>query len=361
MAENPQVLLLSSNLRRRYSEDILTALALPKGALIQFRYGAPYVTAELQQGVATEKIIGARAILGFIADFPAASSASVPNVPPFIVPARAARFVYAQTFSDFFIFRLKVEDYLDLSQQTRSEVRERSKAFYDQLVEMNGGYYPAITRFPHIQTGDDSTIDDSRRWLSVVERLAMHDTFADSYFLRIDQPVLPNGRSAEFDSSGRLSLRDGQTAKLSVSFFGARYSDQSKKTLSCSTDGKFLLVSSDDTYDVALRYDAVEFWLQPNTENFDSLARVTVRLGADDTSSQQAGADLTASAHIPVIVKRSRPRLIFKIGVSAAGAFLVAFPAILPPSSSLRLRVLSAVIGAVLLAYAAVMISSGDR
>jgi hypothetical protein len=46
-----------------------------------------------------------------------------------------------------------------------------------------------------------------------------------------------------------------------------------------------------------------------------------------------------------------------KIAGTAIGAFLVALPAILGEGSSLRLRVVVAVIGALLLAYSSIAIS----
>ena len=76
------VLLLSSNARRRYAEDILTALALPEGAVIQFRYETDYVAPALQQIVANRKYLAVPALLGFIAD---AESAT-----PFVLPVRIA-------------------------------------------------------------------------------------------------------------------------------------------------------------------------------------------------------------------------------------------------------------------------------
>jgi hypothetical protein len=128
--------------------------------------------------------------------------------------------------------------------------------------------------------------------------------------------------------------------------------------LSCATDGTFLKVSSDDTYDVALRYDSVEFWLQPRTELFDALARATIKLTCDPPNGGGgAPPPLTTNTYFPVVVVRSRSQLAIKIAGTAIGAFLVALPAILGQSSSLRLRVVVAVLGALLLAYSSIAIS----
>jgi len=346
------ILLLSSNLRRRYAEDILTALALPEGALIQFRYDAEYVAPSLQQIVANGRVIGAKVILGFIAD------ASSPA--PFVVPVRIATMTHAENVADMFILRLRVGDYPDLADSPMSlaEINTESKRFYDKLVQLNGRYYPAVVKFPNL--GLNSTGDPAQKWIGIVRRLASHATFATSYFVRIDPPLSTSRRRVSFDPSGSLHLRDGQSVKLPVSFYSTQYSEGTRVSLSCATDGTFLRVSSDDTYDVALRYDSVEFWLQPSTESFDALARATIRLTCDQAGSAATNpAPLTTNVYFPVVVVRSRSRLAIKVAASAIGAFLVALPAILGQESSLRLRVVVAVTGALLLAFATIVITRG--
>ena len=101
------VLLLSSNARRRYAEDILTALALPEGAVIQFRYETDYVAPALQQIVANGKVLGQTAMLGFVAD---AESAT-----PFLLPIRIATITHAENVADMFVLRLRVGGYPDPS------------------------------------------------------------------------------------------------------------------------------------------------------------------------------------------------------------------------------------------------------
>lgn len=182
-----------------------------------------------------------------------------------------------------------------------------------------------------------------------------HETFAHSYFLRVDPPVLQGVRKPSFDAAGRLQLTERQSARVLVSFYSDQYSSDKRTTLSCSTDGRFLRVSSDDTYDVALRYDTVEFWLQPNAPNFDALARVTITLETADLAAVN-DSSLATRIQLPVLVRRSRSTLMLRMVSSAIGAFLVALPAILGSQFPVRLRVLSAVIGAVLLAFAAVVI-----
>jgi hypothetical protein len=345
------VLLLSSNARRRYAEDILTALALPEGAVIQFRYEADYVAPTLQQIVANGKVIGATAVLGFIAD--AATQT------PFVLPIRIATIIQAENVADMFIMKLRVGGYPDPGDtpMSLSEIHAESKKFYAKIGQSNSGhYYPATNKFPSLHL--NPTGDPAQKWIGIVRRLALHSTFATSYFMRIDSPVSTSRRSVSFDQAGVLHLADGQSVKVPVSFYSTQYSEGSRVVLSCTTDGTFLKVSSDDTYDVALRYDSVEFWLQPRTELFDALARATIRLTCEPPNSIGAAPlPLTTNTYFPVVVMRSRSQLALKIAGTAVGAFLVALPAILGQASSLRLRVLVAVLGALLLAYSTIAIS----
>jgi hypothetical protein len=345
------VLLLSSNARRRYAEDILTALALPEGAVIQFRYEADYVAPTLQQIVANGKVLGETAVLGFIAD------ADTPT--PFVLPIRIATIIQAENVADMFVLKLRVGGYPDPGDSPMSppEIHAESAKFYAKIVQSNSGhYYPATNKFPNLHVSPAG--DPAQKWIGIVRRLALHTTFATSYFMRIDAPVSASRRNVSFDEVGVLHLADGQSVRVPVSFYSTQYSEGTRVMLSCRTDGTFLKVSSDDTYDVALRYDSVEFWLQPRTELFDALARATIRLTCDPPDGGVgAPLPLATNTYFPVVVMRSRSQLALKIAGTAIGAFLVALPAILGQNSSLRLRVLVAVFGALLLAYSTIAIS----
>ncbi|MFB4310611.1 hypothetical protein [Actinomadura sp. GTD37] len=351
----PGVLLLSSNLRRRYAEDILTALSLPRGALLRFRYEAEYVAPDLQTCIADGSVISRRTVIAFVAD--------VDEPAPFLIPIRLASVVRTDKVADMIVLQLSVEDYANLEDLplTEQELAASGKAWLDKLRERNGGrYYPAVTKFPDLRIHEGG--DDDAKWLGIARRLSMHDTFAHSYFMRVSQPLLGNGAAMDFDDQGRLAISDRRSARLPVVFYSKRYSDDVPRTLSCVTDGTFLRVSSDDAYDVASRYDSVEFWLQPETMSFDALTRVTLRLGGPQDGGAGAGSRaLTTHAWFPVIVRRSRRRLSFRVAGSIAGAFLVALPAILGQDSPLWARMLAALTGAACIAYATVVSARGGK
>ncbi|ETK37720.1 hypothetical protein MPTA5024_02495 [Microbispora sp. ATCC PTA-5024] len=349
----PTVLLLSSNVRRRYAEDILSTLALPRGAAIQFRYEADYVAGGLLQAVANGSAVGRRCLVAFMADV------ETPQETPFVVPVRFAAVVAADCVADMVVFRLRAGDFANLEEfpLAQTEIRARGRWFVDKLTEAhNGRFYPATARFPDLHVHERQG-DEAYLWLEVARRLARHPTFRSSYFVRTEEPLLNDRFRAPLDAAGRLRLSDGDSVKLRVGFYSDSYSDTVRR-LACATAGTFLTVSSDASYEVAHRYDTVEFWLRPEILGFDALTRVTITLAADGREDQERPGDsLTTSAGFPVVVRRSRPRLLLRVSASSAGAFLVALPAVLGPSFPLHWRVLCAVTGAALLAVATIVIS----
>jgi hypothetical protein len=348
MAPTGQVrlLLLSSDLRRRYAEDILTALALPADSLIQFRYGSDYVVPALQRLVANGSIVGAMATLAFVAD--------ADTDEPFVVPARFASVVSATCIADIFTFKLRVGPYINLDQYPRKRdgIVKSSRTFLDNLIATNGSFYPAVSNFPDL--GINEALDSATQWLGAARRLSLHKTFSRAYFVRIEVPVTQGGKSLNFNDDGRLAVVDQESVRIPVSFYSEKYEPAAEPVLFCSTDGTFIRISSDDTYEVALRYDSVEFWLHPGVLTFDTLSRVTIAL----TSQSGYTGFVSTHARFPVIVRRSRSRLATRLLTSAGGALLIALPAILGTGAPLGLRIACAVIGAALLAAATVLLNS---
>ena len=319
MPDCPQVLLLSPNLRQRYAEDILTALALPPGAAVRYRYDAAYVAPELQHFISSNKgVLATNIILAFIADH------RLPNSRPFIVPVRIARFIYAERIADMYLMQLRVVGYPNIRElpTTESDIRVAGEAYYHKLAEMNRNrFYPAGMNFPPLVSSRDDNSADSQRWLEIVRRLGLHDTFHEASFVRISAPVTSRERHLKFDASGRLLLQSGKTAKIRVTFYRADHLESTNWLLTCSTDSKFLRVSSDDTFDVRVSFDATDFQLQASMGELDALARVEVRLCPASTATA-TNRELISKAAFPVLVKRSAPRLAVKVAASAGKSLL---------------------------------------
>lgn len=347
------VLLLSSDLRRRYAEDILTALALPNGATLQFRYGELYVSRALQRAIDNHRVVGASAVLAFVAE---------QNDPePFLIPVRYATISAATQIATTYFFQLRIGAYPSLTDYPRAEVelRQRAKPVIQQMVSASGSFYPATTSFPDLGCRDVE--DPADRWRGIAERLAVHKTFKHSFFMRVESPVTQSGTQLAFNSDDRLRLVDQQSAKIAVSFYSDTYRPEDGYTLTCRTDGTFLRVSSDDAYDVALRYDAVEFWIHPSVNTFDALAGVTIAMKAESTGAAGSPGTVPAYVRLRVVVQRSRSRLATRALTSGSGAILVAMPAILSDATPLALRIVLAVLGALLLALSSVVLNGPGK
>ncbi len=95
-----QMLFLACDLRRKYAEDILTALALPPGALLQFRYDSKYVAPSARRILAEESLAGIEAVIGFVSGVYAGDS--------FLLPVRYAAVNSVEVSAGFYLVRFKV-------------------------------------------------------------------------------------------------------------------------------------------------------------------------------------------------------------------------------------------------------------
>lgn len=334
-----RLLLLSSDHKRRYAEDVQTALAAPAGAVVQFRYRDRWVTPALRRMVSEGQVEGLRTLLCF--------GANTMAVDPFVLPIRYATVAKAEQVADMFIFQLRVGGYPNLDDYplTLPAIVEKSRITIDQLkAAENGLFHSATSNFP--QMPEEVTDDVAERWLATAQRLALHPTFQHSYFLRVATVETRRGKEVRFDKDGRLKAVDGQSLRIVTSIYARRYVPDAGFTLTCTPGGSNLRVASDEVYDVALRYDVVEFWLFPAVQNYDTLSRVRISLASAKTGVPT----IPARVRLPLVVNRSRSRDFRRWGAVSAGALLVALPAILGEGSPLAVRITAALVGAGLLA-----------
>lgn len=340
------LLLLSSDDRRRYAEDVQTALALPVGAPLQFRYREQLVTPTLQRAVPSHQAEGLPAILGFIGH---------DRTVPFVLPVRYATVAKAEYVADMFIFKLRLGGYVNMQPfpLSKSELEAKSRELISQLdANGSGRFYPASSDFP--QMPEEVTDDIPDRWLATARRLALHPTFANSYFLRVAPVETQHGKELEFGPDGRIEAVDGQSLRIVTNLFSEQYAPDADFKLTCAADDANLRVASDDVYQVSLRYDSVEFWLHSAPQTYDTYSRVKISL-----ASEKAGA-LTMPANVPLdlVIRRSKSRTFRRWIAASAGAVLVALPAILGPGSPIQMRIAAALVGAGLLAFSGAVLSS---
>ncbi|MEI8406191.1 MULTISPECIES: hypothetical protein [unclassified Kribbella] len=339
-------LLLSSDDRRRYAEDIQTVLAAPVGSVIQFRYDQKWVTPGLQAAVRDRQAKGSSALLGF---------SSSRSADPFVLPVRYATVVEAECVAEMYIFKLRIGGYPDLDGYPTSlpELVELSRVTKGELTT-DTVFRPATATFPPMPAEVTDRMDE--RWLGIARRLALHPTFQKSYFLRVAPIETKRNKVLRFDQDGQIETIDGQSLRVVTYIFAEQYASDAGFKLACTPGGTSLRNASDEVYDVALRYDRVEFWLHLAAENFDTLSRVTISLASENA----AATTIPAYVRLPLVVSRSKTRMFRRLGAASTGAVLVALPAILGDDSPLAFRIVAALVGAGLLAVSGAAFSSSS-
>ncbi|MEV0287837.1 MULTISPECIES: hypothetical protein [unclassified Kribbella] len=334
-----RLLLLSSDNKRRYAEDIQTVLAAPEGVLVQFRYRDRWVTPAVRRAVSSRQVEGIRAVLGF--------AANTSTSDPFVVPIRYATVAKAEKVAHMFIFQLRIGGYTNLQGYPDSlpGIVTQSRIAIDQLTAFeNGVFHSATSNFPRMPEETSDNAPD--RWLAAAERLALHPTYENAFFLRVASIETYQGKVVRCDKDGRLEAIDGQSLRIVTNIYTKRYVPDSGFKLTCTPGGPNLRIASDEVYDVALKYDAVDFWLFPAVQNYDTFSRVKISLASETTRVP------TVPAHVPLSfrINRSRSRTVRRWFAASSGAVLVALPAILGDGSPLSLRIAAALAGAGLLA-----------
>ncbi|MFI7061078.1 hypothetical protein ACIBL3_08865 [Kribbella sp. NPDC050124] len=341
------LLLLSSDDKRRYAEDIQTVLAAPEGFVVQFRYSARWATPAVRRAVSNSRAEGVPAVLGFAANTMATD--------PFVLPIRYATVVKAEKVAQMFIFQLRIGGYPNLQDYPDSlpGIVAQSRITVDQITAAeNGVFHSATSNFPLLPA--EATDNAPDRWLAAAERLALHRTYESSFFLRVASVETHQGKAVRYDGDGRLEAVDGQSLRIVTNIYTKRYLPDAGFKLTCTPGGPNLRIASDEVYDVALKYDVVDFWLFPAVQNYDTFSRVRISLASEKSDLR------TVPAHVPLSfrINRSRSRSLRRWLATSAGAVLVALPAILGEQSPLGVRVAAALIGAGLLALSGAALSS---
>ncbi|MGW1340791.1 hypothetical protein ACWCOV_07020 [Kribbella sp. NPDC002412] len=337
------LLLLSSDRRLRYAEDIQTVLAAPAGAVVQLRYLEKFVTPTVRRAVPSHQAEGLTAVVGFVG-----------SAEPFLLPIRYATVAKAEYVADMIIFKLRVGGYVNLQQypRSRADLVAMSRHLIGQLeTDQAGVFYPATSNFP--QLPEEVTDDVPERWLAAARRLAVHPTFEKSYFLRVAPVETQRGKALAFDEAGRMQAVDGQSLRLVTNIWSDHYDPEAEFTLTCTPDGTNLRPASNEVYRVALKYDVVEFWQFLTAQSFDTFSRVTIRLASEKAAPQT----IPALVELPLVVSRSRSRMFRRWTAASAGAVLVALPAILGDGSPVGVRIGAALVGAGLLALSGAVLS----
>lgn len=332
-------LFLSSDARRRYAQDVLTALALPPGAVLQFRYTRDYVDPALRDACSTGAVVGRRCVLAYV---------SQRNAPvQHLVPVRYATVVGIQIVADLYVFRFRLDSYPDLDEWSLDPGRlsEAARNSIDDMMKRNRGvFYNASFRAPRMPFEMEVAEDQGTGWIQIARRLAAVSVFHSCHFVQVGPLRADDGKVLTLDERGEVTLTEGQSVSVRMTYYCDDYDDVPKQ-IDAETLGDHVRIVSAATLPVSSRFDNVEFRLHAQPVASRSFSRFQVTMTASDPEH-----DMPTVVDFPVTVRPSRRDLFGRVVASGVGALAVATPAILGPGSPLGLRIALAGAGAALIA-----------
>lgn len=328
--------LFTSDSRPRYATDILNVLALPIGAFYHFRYEAKYLTSEIQNEFENQTPEGTRVLIVF-RDETAAES-------PFMVPVRWATVNSVERISDFYVIRFCLEGYPVFSKDytgSKEDIQLLCGRFLLQFSEASRHLPVQLGLTPLVELRSTA---DKNSWIEAVKRLAQHGTFSTSHFVRIAGITDRRGKNLRLSVDGEYILTEWQYAVLQLDYFAVNYGPH-RAELKLTSDPKLVRVASIGSITLDSRYDSRKTWIQGGSVPGTTATELHISTSGGGDAMPQT------EVKLPIVVARSKRMLMWRIGASTIGAGLIATPGILGSGTDPALRILTALCGALILAF----------
>lgn len=342
MAISRGLTLFTSDSRPRYATDILNVLALPCGFPYHFRYDTKYISSELKNEFENLSPAGTKLMIAF-------KDESVTSIDtPFMVPIRWAVLQNIELLPDFYIVNFTLDGYPVYSKEYTVE----KAAIADQCRKYLGQIPTGTCNLP-VQFGltpfvELRTTSERAGWIDVAKRLALHENFSVTHFLRIAEILDENGRRLQVTSEGELILHEQQYARIRIDYFALNFGSQLSE-LMITGDSSLLRVASRPDIPLDSRYDSTKVLIHGSPVPGRTVTGLNI-----STKDSRLGAPQT-HLFIPFLIRRSKGILLWRITLSGIGAGLVATPGILGTTVSSTVQILIACVGALLLAVGTVI------
>jgi hypothetical protein len=210
--------------------------------------------------------------------------------------------------------------------------------------------------FPAMGASDGISLtasgSDVESWSEISDRLAKLDTFSNSYFVHLSILCVEGEEKSLNIRNGSLEI-DQDRGFIVKCWYYRTDAPSAARALVVTTDGTVLEASSDTEWEILSRYDEVEFWFHAKRVAQTTRRMLSVVLPGNN-SDPAVDNDLTTRVSIPVIINRPVAPRLFRVSATAAGAALVATPALLGPGAQLQHKLIFAVLGALILAIVTV-------
>jgi len=344
MAISRGLTLFTSDSRPRYATDVLNTLALPVGSLYHFRYETKYVTPEIRNEFENLDPVGTRVLLAF-------RDAAQDDDNAFMVPVRWATLTAVELILDFYVIRFNLEGYPTFAQTYGVEkvsIRAASTNFVREL--------PEPTRHLPVQLGLTPFVEprataDRVSWIDVAKRLALHDCFATTHFLRIARVTDRRGRDLARSSDGHYVLPERQYGTVSLDYFAVQYEEHNAQ-LRLAGDPALIRVATAGSIALDSRYDSRQVLIQAGAVTGQTSTELEISTYAERRDLRQT------VLRLPFRIVRSHSLLGYRVATSAIGAAAVAAPGILRDAIDPALGVVLACLGALILAVGTNVIGS---
>ena len=188
---------MSSGYRERYRQDVILALAMPKGSRLQFRYDKKWIAPKVLEKLKKRTFKGVRALIAYIAQYDK-------NKIPELIPCRFAKISDAKIHGTTVSLGLSLEEFAYAENKDSFNAQARSSSG-DTLPNWDvnkhiKGYY-----WLEIDGEEPSAVTSSEKedaWEKIVDQIAQHTDFADDRCFYMMKGIYP------IESENKLSIKD---------------------------------------------------------------------------------------------------------------------------------------------------------
>jgi hypothetical protein len=330
--EQQPVILMSSDIRFKYIEDIFSALALPTGSGIQFRYETKYVPGDILRDLLKYTNRRRAALLVF---------KGTVNERPALIPVRWAKVLTVKQVADFVVIGLVLEGYPVFNSQCKDGKIETilncSEAYLTQMPAGLKDFPVCTSQLGYI--GHDQGYD-TEHWLAIVKLLSFHSKFDGLHFLRVGAFRSTTGE-IDIRSGGVINLYEGTYVDVPIEFYADRFDNEEELTI--ASDEDIIRLASGGTHHFRSRYDSVSSLL--HIKKVEGITRTDLRLSLKNLNPERE-----FRFAIPVSVNR-RPLLYWKgMIIPFFGAILIAIQDFLRVDVDIIIRIAIVIVGALLIA-----------
>jgi hypothetical protein len=338
---------LSSGARPRYRQDILRAIAMPKGAHLQFRYDSKWIAAGVRDLLSNKGVKGTPSLIAHIDQHDKAKT-------PELIPCRFATLADAVSHGSTVSVILALGEFgyaKDLA-AFNLEMRSASTTLptWGPEGSITGTYWMDIAREPNTVLRS-ATLDT---WEEVVAQLAERSDFADEPCFYVVEGLYPIGRDSPLShEGGTYEIGAGREYEVRIYHFHPRRAPE-QTWLRLATVSGSLRFTTNPLLSIDSRYDMKRARLRAGTP---AKAEDTVLSVYRVTSDRQDVLGMW-EFDLPLRIKGSFwPTLMHGIvlGTLLAGPQIVAAfsnPG-LPPSNVTAICIVSAILGLVAGIFAA--------